>query len=258
MKHIVFNKELMTIKNENVRNFTKYLLDNAPDYFYSVPASSSGRFHPKYALGEGGLVRHTKALVGIMNHLLELEQYQVLFSELQRDFLRLAGLTHDIRKHGDGTVNHTVFEHPLLASNWIKEQWIEFGNQGNIGISANALAFVQECLESHMGQWNTNKISNVVLPKPTTEAQKFVHMCDYLASRKNLEYLFDTDEQDFKPQAEIAMSLEQYRLPFGKYRDRLIIEVAKEDMGYLLWLNDREGLDSTLRRFLQEVINNKN
>ena len=31
-----------------------------------------------------------------------------------------------------------------------------------------------------------------VLTPPTSESQKFVHMCDYLASRKFLEVKFDT------------------------------------------------------------------
>lgn len=37
---------------------------------------------------------------------------------------------------------------------------------------------------SHIGQWNTNRDGEEVLPKPATKEQKFVHHCDYLASRK--------------------------------------------------------------------------
>lgn len=32
-----------------------------PMDFFTQPASSSGKYHPSYALGVGGLVRHTKA-----------------------------------------------------------------------------------------------------------------------------------------------------------------------------------------------------
>lgn len=35
-----------------------------------------------------------------------------------------------------------------------------------------------------MGQWNVNLYSKTILPKPKTATQKFVHLCDYLASRK--------------------------------------------------------------------------
>lgn len=41
------------------------------------------------------------------------------------------------------------------------------------------------------GQWNTARYSKVELPKPKNKYQKFVHLCDYLASRKFLEMNFD-------------------------------------------------------------------
>ena len=48
------------------------------------------------------------------------------------------------------------------------------------------LALIAELVESHMGEWNYS-----VLPKPKTDLQKFVHECDYLASRKFLEVNFE-------------------------------------------------------------------
>ena len=47
-----------------------YLIDSLPDYFFEVAAASTGKYHPKYAQGEGGLVRHTKAAVKIAYELL--------------------------------------------------------------------------------------------------------------------------------------------------------------------------------------------
>ncbi len=35
-----------------------------------------------------------------------------------------------------------------------------------------------------MGEWNTDYNGNEVLPLPKNRYQKFVHMCDFLASRK--------------------------------------------------------------------------
>ena len=46
-------------------------------------------------------------------------------------------------------------------------------------------------IESHMGKWNTNKYSKVVLPVPNDKYERFVHMCDYLASRSYLSVRFD-------------------------------------------------------------------
>ena len=65
MKSEKFIKELEYIKNDDIRGFAKLALENLPDYFFDVAASSTGKYHPTYALGNGGLVRHTKAAVRI-------------------------------------------------------------------------------------------------------------------------------------------------------------------------------------------------
>ena len=66
-----FNKELGYIKDEKIRNSLILILEELPDYWFSVPASSTGKYHPKYALGEGGLLRHSKAAMKIGFELLE-------------------------------------------------------------------------------------------------------------------------------------------------------------------------------------------
>ena len=53
---------------------------------------------------------------------------------------------------------------------------------------------MSESISSHMGQWNTDRKSSVVLPLPTTKYQKFVHLCDYLSSRKFMNVKFVDDE----------------------------------------------------------------
>ena len=53
---------------------------------------------------------------------------------------------------------------------------------------------IAECIKSHMGEWNTDyKTKEEVLPKPESVMQSFVHLCDYLASRKCLEFNFDVE-----------------------------------------------------------------
>ena len=108
----MFEEELTLIKNDEIREITARLLDGAPEYFWHVAASSSGKYHPAYALGEGGLVRHVKAAVRFANHLFVIND----FTEKEQDYIISALLLHDILKHGkDGDVGHTVFEHPILG-----------------------------------------------------------------------------------------------------------------------------------------------
>ena len=65
MKEEVFKKELTYIKNNRYKENIKVLINLLPDYFFEIPASSTGKYHPYYATGKGGLVRHTKAAVRI-------------------------------------------------------------------------------------------------------------------------------------------------------------------------------------------------
>ena len=45
-----------------------------------------------------------------------------------------------------------------------------------------------------MGPWTKDHDGNEVLEAPHTKYQNFVHMCDYLASRKFLEVPFDEND----------------------------------------------------------------
>ena len=49
-------------------------------------------------------------------------------------------------------------------------------------------------IETHMGEWTRDYKGNEVLEKPKTKYQKFVHMCDFLSSRKFLNIEFDGNE----------------------------------------------------------------
>lgn len=181
-----FEKEISWIHTENIQQFANYCVDNLPDYFFTVPASSSGKYHPSYALGNGGLVRHTKAAVAIAHELFNIEAFQRQFSEIEQDLILLSLILHDGQKQGNGNGKHTVFEHPLYAANYVKQCNIECSK-----LAGWQEEMVCNAISSHMGQWNTSKYSEVELPKPIDKVQKFVHMCDYLASRKFIEINFE-------------------------------------------------------------------
>ena len=172
-------QELNYIRDKNLRLWVaKYLDTCVPTYFFSVPASSSGRYHPAYTLGEGGLVRHTKAVTQIAEELLKLEQY----ADLPHDEIITACIIHDTFKHGVVDAGHTVFEHPMIAS----EKFTDFMAKSHAPVSISQVALISSCVATHMGQWNKSDRSSVVLNKPVRREQEFVHMCDYLASRKNI------------------------------------------------------------------------
>lgn len=181
-----FENEISWIHSKSIQQFAKYCVDNLPAYFFTVPASSSGKYHPSYALGDGGLVRHTKAAVAVAHELFNLEMFQKQFSETEQDLILLSLILHDGKKQGNGNGKYTVFEHPLYAADFVKECNFECSKLTN-----EQEQIVCDAISSHMGQWNTVRNFGTVLPKPVDKIQKFVHMCDYLASRKFLEVNFD-------------------------------------------------------------------
>lgn len=183
-----FNKELDLIKNEKIREMCVKVLEAVNDEFYVAAASSTGKYHPTYALGDGGLYRHTRAAVGIASCLLNLEQCE--FTDNEKDFIICALILHDTCKCGkDWSSRYTRHGHPIDASSLIRCTTEEFDN-GEFAEQVCPL------VESHMGQWNTCRWDGMILPKPETHAEKFVHMCDYLASRKFLEYVFEEDNNN--------------------------------------------------------------
>ena len=146
-------KEISLVQTDNIRQFLEYCIANIPDYFFHVAASSSGKYHPEYALGDGGLLRHTKAAFWIANELFNLEMFQ--FSEEERDLMLTALILHDGQKQGKREGN-TVFDHPLLAADFVKQCHIETGL-----LNDEQMKFLYDCIATHMGQWNTARYSTV-------------------------------------------------------------------------------------------------
>ena len=64
-------------------------------------------------------------------------------------------------------------------------------NKDKTTLTEEEVNLISSVIASHMGQFNTNSYSTVVLPVPNNKNQRFVHMCDYLASRKFLDVKFD-------------------------------------------------------------------
>jgi hypothetical protein len=181
----LFFKELGFIQNPNIKKFVETALTIVPDYFYEIPASSSGRYHPSYALGEGGLVRHTKAAVRIMHEILQLEMMR--YTDIEKDMMIAALILHDTYKSGLNHAKFTVTEHPIIAA----EQLSNNKNLDGI-ISDEQRKFIALVISTHMGQFNQDfKTKKEVLPKPKSKYQSLVHLCDYLASRKCLEFNFN-------------------------------------------------------------------
>lgn len=183
-----FKKEYTYINDAKYVENLKILVDLLPDYFFIVPASSTGKYHPSFSLGDGGLVRHTKAAVKIAFELLKNNTIGIQFSPVQKDLMIMSLILHDGLKSGLEKQKYTQVDHPLLVSNYIKD------NKEKLTLNDEEIRFICECIESHMGEWNKDFNDVEVLPLPKNKYQKFVHMCDFLASRKFLDIQFENNE----------------------------------------------------------------
>lgn len=181
MKYENFKTELAFISDERLKNNAKIILEHLPDYFYEVQAASTGKYHPSYALGNKGLVRHTKAAVCIAHNLFNIYK----FDSHVKDIIIISILIHDGLKHGFTYEQYSKFEHPLLIAELLQNI------KSELTLTDDEIKEISDNVSSHMGKYNTNNYSNVVLPLPTTVAQKFIHMCDYLASRKQIHFDFN-------------------------------------------------------------------
>lgn len=184
-KKNVFKHELLRLKNEKIREYFEKAVELLPDYFFEIPASSTGKYHPEYATGHGGLVRHTKAFFHILADLLDLEF--IPFGDDEKDIMLGAALVHDGCKSGMPKQAYSAADHPLIAAEYLKNA------EGLKGIlSEEQEQFCYNVIAAHMGQWNTDyKSKKEILPKPATWQEFMVHVADYLASRKYLDFKFD-------------------------------------------------------------------
>ena len=192
-----FKDELAYIENDKLREIVAETLDASPECIVHIPASSSGRYHPAYSLGEGGLMRHIKAAIGIAHCMIETEIFDNMVNntknkDMYADAAYAALILHDCCKPDDTEKHGTRFDHPLLAANLFKEVAKKHINNGNMHYMKSVVPMVYNSIASHMGQWTTAPYARgVVLPKPKTGIEQFVHMCDYLGSRKFLTFEFD-------------------------------------------------------------------
>ena len=177
--------ELGYLKIDKVKNACLEVIKLLPDYFFVVPASSTGKYHPDYALGDGGLLRHSKAAIRIGYELLSDPAIGDKYTELEKDLMLMALLIHDGLKSCLEKEKYTRFDHPLLMADFLMD------NEEVLGLEVEEIEFLGDVIKTHMGPWTKDYSGNDVLEKPKTKYQNFVHMCDFLASRKCILVPFD-------------------------------------------------------------------
>lgn len=172
------------LKNPTIQQYADLIRHIIPPYIFQIPASSTGKYHPASDAGEGGLKRHLISVTKTLDYLTQPAFSKSIFSSDEIDLMKVACFMHDGLKNGWVQEKYTRFDHPLLMANAIRGC--------NTILAPNMIEFIAHCIESHMGEWNTSQYNpNIVLPLPSDRNQYFVHLADYLASRSDINFVFN-------------------------------------------------------------------
>ena len=185
----LFLDELSYIKNDDYADALLNIINMLPEYWLHEAASSTGKYHPEYALNEAGLLRHSKAAMRIGFELLLDPAIGNKYTDREKDLMLMSLLVHDGLKLGRPQEKYTRFDHPILMGNFIID------NRDEMGLNEEDAIFMNDVIKTHMGPWTKDYQGNEVLESPKTKYQNFVHMCDYLASRKCIIVPFDEENK---------------------------------------------------------------
>lgn len=166
--------EVAQIDDYDIREFVKMTLDNVDPIHRIKPASSTGKYHPKYASGEGGLIRHIKVVV---QNVIELIRATPAV-ESEKDELIAAAILHDMWKYPEGRDHEfTAFDHPALGGQWCKDHGFD-----TIG----------RLIAAHQGIWTTSRqMPGFENEQPRKFDEWVLHYSDLMASRAYLACDFD-------------------------------------------------------------------
>jgi len=183
------NKRVEKIKTENIKLFVKYAVDRLPDYFWTIPASTSGKYH-----GGESLLSHVLCCVDMGFFVCE---QQKNWTQLKKDQLIAALLLHDGWRCGDGLDKYTKedFENgrciessidlPKTNKNHAKIAFYKLFDLKEELISTSQittssvmeLVDILEGIYWHMGPWTEGDTFDFMLPYDSVIVQ--VHNIDY-------------------------------------------------------------------------------
>lgn len=234
-KKAVFKELLDKFETEEVRLYCEDMIENIPDYIFTMPSSTSGKFHNATQCLPHGQIYHIIMFGTIMNYRLALKCNKEKFNNpIHRDAMRCVPIFHDAVKCGWNGSAFTVHEHPMLAGTWVRESKVEHD------IDCEIKEMIAKMCERHSGEWTSSKRSKTVLPEPETEMEILVHECDILSSR------YDIDMQPSEylkgvlgvESTTMHNNVDDYVVNFGKYKGMRLVDIFNTDRSYCMWLKE--------------------
>jgi uncharacterized protein (DUF3820 family) len=145
--------------------------------------------------------------------------------------MRCTPFFHDAIKCGLNGSMFSVHNHPILAGQWVRDTKVEHD------ISDELKETIARMCERHSGEWATSKKMKLVLPEPENDMEMFIHECDYLSSRNNIDMPIPEYLNDVLADKPVEFD-ENYTLTFGKYNGLRLIDVYKKKPDYISWMEE--------------------
>lgn len=242
-KRDIFELLTTNFETQEFRDYFLDMVDHIPDYILTMPSSTSGKYHNASQCQLHGQLYHIFMFQSILEHRLRLKGNKERFQTPEiRDSMRCVSAFHDAIKCGWNGSQYTVQDHPRLAADWVMTTQVEHD------IDDQYRKFIADMCEAHSGEWNTNRSGQVILPEPKNDAEFFIHECDILSSRTDLDWII-SDELKAALDAIPKPKPEEYVLTFGKHKGETLGEVKELYPDYIDWMReniDREPLKSML------------
>ena len=247
-KVAIFAPYLEKFETDHMKQYCADMIKLIPDYIFDMPSSTSGKYHNATQCQPHGQIYHIVMFASIMNYRLNLECNKDKFKyPEQRDAMRCVPIFHDAIKCGWNGSKFTVHEHPMLAGEWVRNTVVEHD------IDQKVKEAIARMCERHSGEWTTSTRCDVVLPKPENAMEVFIHECDILSSRSDIDmqipdYLKAIFDQATPQQ---LPDINTYKLTFGKWAGRTLVEVNELAPDYVAWAKDnitKEPVRSLLKQ----------
>lgn len=161
-----------------LQNFVKYTFARVADGFFEKPASSTSKYHPDFAQGDGGLVRHTIKAAEVWDDLWRAYSDKFKDSSVTYSMGLAAVLLHDTCKYDrDFSHEYTLSNHDVIAAEFVDEMFIQYFDDQPTDKVLNMYTGISNAIRTHHGRWST-------VHAPTSLFDELVFLADYIASRK--------------------------------------------------------------------------
>jgi len=201
----IFAHELSLIHDKTIKQFVITCFDKlCPDYFWTCPCSTTGKYHPQVSLGVGGLVRHTKLAVWwgleLINALRKSSGIKDIPPDKLIDETVATLLLHDMIKNGKGlNAKGYPLERGVTGTHGVTLAK-RIDNELDQGLEPKSRVRILDGISGHMGIWTTD-----VAYRPYQAFANLIHLADYCASRK-VDNIYRKLKDDFEDQIDLELA----------------------------------------------------